>query len=116
MDTPEQSALRQAIQNAQERYEQDGNEKAYLSAGLYLGVQKIAEGYGNHTAKMVLTLSQHVIKGTVETLIGRIFDPRHGQTTREGAIEEMLRHTGEEFLRDLEPLKAYLAQQFGIKW
>lgn len=115
MDTPEQYALQQAMQNAQERYEQDGDEKAHMATGFYHGLYRIADGYGNEKAKMVLALGQHVIKGTVETLIGRLFDPRHREATREGAVHEVLHHTKEEFVRDLEPLRAYLARHLGIK-
>jgi len=116
MDTPEPSGYEQAIHDAKERYQQDGDEKAYLAAGIYLNLHRIADGYNNVQVKTVLSVGQHVIKGAAETLIGCLFDPHHEETTSENAVQEMLHHTADEFFRDLEPIRAYLASLFGFRW
>ena len=115
MDTPEQYAYRQVIQHAQERYERDHNEKAYLATRVYLGLQRLADEYGNPKAKMTLAAGQHVIKGAVQMLVNRFFDPHHPQPVQEDFVHEMIRHAKDEFSRDLEPLKAYLANYLGIR-
>ena len=115
MDKPEPSVHEQTIRDAQERYQQDGDEKAYLAAIGLASLHRMAEGYDNQQAKTVLLMGQHIIKGATETLIGRLFDPHHQETTRENAVQEMLRRTSNEVFRDLEPIGAYIARLFGIR-
>lgn len=114
MDTPPEYTYLQAIQNARDRYKQDGNEKAYLAAKFYLSLLRVADAYGNPKAKMALALGQHVIKGAVETLVGRFFDPHHQEAVRENFAQEVMRHATHEFSQDMEPVTAYLAHHLGL--